>query len=58
MTAEPYQLYVDLDSPAEIARAYRAAAETALHDPYFTESDRRERHDHYMREAQRLEALA
>lgn len=49
-----------LQGPAlrKLAKAYRAAAETALRDVQFTASVRQERHDYYLAEAKRLEAKA
>lgn len=52
--AETTQLDILRDSPATLAKAYRQAAETALHDPYFTEEERRTRHAYYMAEARKL----
>lgn len=45
------------DSPYIQSRAWRAAAETALIDIQFTEAERKRRHDYYLAEAIRLEAL-
>lgn len=49
-----------LQGPAlrKLAKAYRAAAETALRDVQFTDSERQSRHDYYLAEAKRLEAEA
>ncbi len=49
-----------LQGPAlrKLAKAYRAAAETALRDVQFTATERQERHDYYLGEAKRLEARA
>lgn len=49
-----------LQGPAlrKLAKAYRAAAETALRDVQFTATERQERHDHYLGEAKRLESRA
>jgi len=49
-----------LQQPAlrKLAKAYRAAAETALRDVQFTATERQERHAYYLAEAKRLEAEA
>lgn len=49
-----------LQGPAlrKLAKAYRAAAETALRDVQFTAGERQSRHDYYLAEAKRLEAEA
>ncbi|WP_457320463.1 hypothetical protein [Stenotrophomonas sp. P5_B8] len=49
-----------LQGPAlrKLAKAYRAAAETALRDVQFTDSERKSRNDYYLAEAKRLEAEA
>lgn len=49
-----------LQQPAlrKLAKAYRAAAETALRDVQFTATERQERHDYYLAVAKRLEAEA
>jgi hypothetical protein len=52
------QLDIFEHDPGRMAVLYRAAAETALKDAQFTPPVRQERHDHYIREAERLEALA
>jgi len=46
------------DNPQRLAQVWRAAAETALLDLQFSEAVRQRRHDYYMAEALRLEALA
>lgn len=38
-----------------MAQAYRVAAEHALRDPFRGPRERQERHDYYMREAERVE---
>lgn len=52
------QLDVFRDDPGRMAKAWRAAAETALIDVQFNDDDRKRRHDYYLAEAERLEALA
>jgi len=52
------QLDIFDHDPARLAKANRVAAENALTDPFFSGKVRQERHDHYMAEAVRLEALA
>jgi hypothetical protein len=52
------QLDIFDHDPARLAKANRAAAEHALTDPFFSAKVRQDRHDHYIAEAERLEALA
>lgn len=52
------QLDIFDHDPARLARANRDAAAHALTDVQFPPAIRQERHDHYMAEAVRLEALA
>lgn len=52
------QLDIFEHDPARLAKANRAAAETALRDAQFSATERQERHDYYLGEALRLEALA
>lgn len=52
------QLDIFDHDPARMAKANRDAAEQALTDVQFSPAIRQERHDHYMAEALRLEALA
>jgi hypothetical protein len=54
----PKQLDIFQNDPGRMAVLYRASAETALKDAQFTQPVRQDRHDHYLREAERLEALA
>ena len=42
----------------ELAKAFKAAAETALKDVQFTYRERQARHDYYMGEAKKHEAVA
>lgn len=42
----------------KLAKAFRAAAETALKDVQFSVRERQERHDYYLSEAKRHEAVA
>lgn len=42
----------------KLAKAYRAAAQTALKDKQFRADERQDRHDYYLGEAKRLEAEA
>jgi hypothetical protein len=58
MRALRTQLDIFEHDPARLAKANRVAAETALIDVQFTASERQERHDYYLGEALRLEALA
>jgi hypothetical protein len=46
------------NSPPELARAYRLAAETARRDPHFAPHDAEQRARFYEREAERLEKRA
>ena len=55
MRSDTTQLDMYRDSPESLARAYRTAAETELHTPYYTDAERVARHDHYLREAEKLE---
>lgn len=52
------QLDIFDHDPARLAKANRIAAEHALTDPCFSETVRKERHDYYTAEAERLERLA
>ncbi len=52
------QLDIFDHDPARLAKANRIAAECALHDPYFPPSQRQDRHDYYIAEAERFERLA
>lgn len=52
------QLDIFDHDPARLAKANRDAAAHALIDVQFPPAIRQERHDHYMAEALRLEALA
>ncbi len=52
------QLDIFDHDPARLAKANRAAAEHALTDPFFSQKVRQDRHDYYIAEAERLEALA
>ncbi len=58
MRALRTQLDIFEHDPARLAKANRVAAETALRDVQFTDTERKERHDYYLGEALRLEALA
>ncbi|MEN4951890.1 hypothetical protein [Stenotrophomonas sp. TWI819] len=58
MRALRTQLDIFEHDPARLAKANRVAAETALIDVQFTATERQERHDYYLGEALRLEALA
>ena len=58
MRALRTQLDIFEHDPARLAKANRVAAETALIDVQFTAAERQERHDYYLGEALRLEALA
>lgn len=42
-------------APSRMAEACREAARTALVDPYWRESERKARHDMYMRQAREFE---
>lgn len=50
------QLDVFDRSDAKLASAYRMAAETVLHDPYFPDSERENRALYYTAEAERFES--
>lgn len=52
------QLDIFEHDPGRLAALNRIAAETALRDVQFSGRERQERHDYYIREAERLEALA
>ncbi len=52
------QLDIFKDDPARMAKANHAAADAALHDRQFTESERQERAAYYTREAERWEFSA
>lgn len=54
----PKQLDIFRNDPGRMAVLYRTSAETALKDVQFSPPARQDRHDHYTREAERLEALA
>ncbi|KIP82107.1 hypothetical protein SN15_14605 [Stenotrophomonas maltophilia] len=54
----PKQLDIFQNDPGRMAVLYRTSAETALKDVQFNPPARQVRHDHYVREAERLEALA
>lgn len=56
MRSDTTQLDILRDDQQRIVGAWMAAAETALHDRQFAESERQRRHDYYMAEAKRLEA--
>ncbi|WP_153164352.1 hypothetical protein [Stenotrophomonas nematodicola] len=58
MRALRTQLDIFEHDPARLADANRVAAETALRDVQFSAAERQERHDYYLGEALRLEALA
>jgi len=58
MRALRTQLDIFEHDPARLAEANRVAAATALIDVQFTATERQERHDYYLGEALRLEALA
>lgn len=57
MRSEGSQLDLMRHAPAELARVYRAAAETALINPYESPAERQWRADAYLAEAARLEQL-
>lgn len=57
MRTDRNQLDIILDRPPTAAD-YRAAAEAALSNPLETQEQRQRRHDHYLAEAARLEAIA
>lgn len=46
------------ESPENVAAAYLVAAEVAEHDPYWPPKARKERAEHYRREAERLRSAA
>lgn len=52
------QLDIFKDDPVRMAKANREAADYALHDRQFTESERQERAAYYTREAERWEFSA
>ena len=52
------QLDIFKDDPVRMAKANRAAADQALRDMQFTESERQERAAYYTREAERWEFSA
>lgn len=52
------QLDIFKDDPVRMAKANREAADAALHDRQFTESERQERAAYYTREAERWEFSA
>jgi len=52
------QLDIFRHSPAALAVAARAAAETAAVDPYWSPRQQKERQAYYLAEAERLEACA
>ena len=43
------------DDPARLADLFRTQADTALHDPYWTPEQQRQRHLYYTQQAERLE---
>lgn len=45
-------------SPAELARAYRIAADTALANPWLSALERKRRAEYYRGEAERIEREA
>ncbi len=51
---QPEQLDM-LKSPQDRARPWREAAETAKHDPHFTERERCQRADYYSKRADAIE---
>lgn len=51
------QLDLIRHSDPELARAYRIQAETEMHNPYFTYSERETRRDYYLSEARKYEPL-
>ena len=52
------QLDIIRDDPARNAQAWRTAADMALVNPWFDDKTKQARYEHYIAEAQRLEALA
>ena len=60
MRSHDNQLDIFKDDPRVtapiLAKAFRAAAETALKDVQFSSRERQERHDYYLGEAKRHEA--
>lgn len=54
----PTQLDIITHSPSAMARAYRIAADTERHNPYFSPAERTQRADAHLREAERLERIA
>lgn len=46
------------DSPARLASLFRTQADTALHHPYWTPEQQRQRHTYYTQQAERLERSA
>lgn len=54
----PQQLDIITHNPAALARAYRIAAETERHNPYFTPAERAQRAAAHATEAERLERIA
>lgn len=58
MRSDTTQLDVFRHDPARVAAAWRTAAETALHNPFHTERERKQRHDYYLQQAARLEGHA
>lgn len=51
MADRSQQLDLYQHSPERMAQAYRVAAETALHDPFFPPEEQRWRHDYYAAQA-------
>ena len=49
---------IDFVDQQRLASAYRVAADFVMHDPHFHDSERQERREHYLREADRLEGKA
>lgn len=54
----PTQLDIITHSPSAMARAYRIAAETERHNPYFPPAERAQRADAHLAEAERWERIA
>lgn len=58
MRSDSTQLDVFDHSPRELAKVHRIAADTERHNPYYPEAERERRAAHYLKEAERLEAIA
>lgn len=57
--ADPFRgRYYLISDPARNAQAWRTAADMALVNPWFDDKTKQARYEHYIAEAQRLEALA